>query len=260
MATAQKSFSQYESLSTDAPKSIAWASTGGDGSGKSHFALTAPEPIFVCAFDPFGMNRVSKDVKLRADGKTPKEIRIARYPFNASAYKDRGAVQSAAMELWKQFRADYDEALTHCRTILWDREDLMYEMQRFANFGAQSDAPKEYGPLYLEYGWLIQKSQAHGVNLGVLRGIREKWVSKFDPAKGKMVAHNTGDMIPDGMKKIADHVDVTLDHRWSAVDKSFIVKIDKFTNPSEKDMEYPNLTFPDVAQLAYPETSAEEWM
>jgi hypothetical protein len=254
MAPSQKSFAQYESLSTDAPKSIAWASTGGDGSGKSHFALTAPGPIFVCAFDPYGMNRVSKDVKIG------KEIRIARYPFNAHAFAgDKSKTQKAAMELWQQFRADFDEALTHSRTILWDREDLMYELQRFANFGAQSDAPKEYGPLYMEYGWLVQKSQAHGVNLGILRGIRDKWVSKFDPAKGKMVAHNTGEKQPDGMSKIPDHVDVTLAHRWDLVQKQFVVKIDKFTNMNEKDQEYPNLTFSDMAQLAYPDTDESDW-
>lgn len=246
-------YSTYESLDDSTPKSIAWASTGGDGSGKSHFGLTAPGPIFVCAFDPYGMNRVSPEVK------RDKDIRIARYPFDAQQYKTNQECQKAAMALWQQFRVDYAMALSNVRTILWDREDLMYELQRYANFGSQNSAPKEYGPLYLEYAWLVQKSQAMGVNLGVLRGIRDQWLSKFDPAKGKLVPHNTGVKIPDGMNKIPDHVDVTLAHRWDSVQKAFVIKIEKFTNPEERDTEYPGLTFTDMAMLAYPSTTAEDW-
>lgn len=243
----------YETLSADALHSITWASTGGDGSGKSWFGLTAPSPLFVCAFDPYGMNRVDPTLKVGRD------IRIARYPFNATQYDEPKKVAAAAETLWKRFRTDYDWALANCKTVLWDREDLMWELLRFARFGAQGTAPKEYAPLYLEYAWLVQKAQAAGVNLGVLRGIRDKWISKFDPQKQKMVPTNTGEKVPDGMNKIADHVDITLAHRWDSVQKAYITKIEKFTNPDEKDMEYPNLTFADMAMLAYPDTSAADW-
>lgn len=244
----------YEQLSEDAPSSIVWASTGPDGSGKSWFALTAPSPIFVCAFDPYGMNRVSKDVK------AGKDIRIARYPFNPQGHgTKKDEIGRAAEMVWRQFRADYEVALSNVRTIIIDREDLAYELLRYARFGAQSDAPKEYGQLYIEYAWLIQEAQAHGVNLGIIRGVREEWKNKFDPAKGKMVPYSTGVMIPDGMKKIADYSDVTLDHRWDGEQRAFMTKIGKFTNIDEKDMEYPGLTFPDMATLAYPESTTENW-
>lgn len=250
----QKDWGAYEALDSSPSQSIVWASTGGDGSGKSHFGLTAPGPIFVCAFDAYGMGRVSPALK------RDKDIRIARYPFNGREFgTDKQKTGTAASALWDRSRDDFDMALEKSRTILIDREDMMYEIQRYANFGAQSDAPKEYGPLYIEYGWLIQKAQAANVNLGLLRGIREKWVSKFDPGKGKMVAHNTGEMIPDGMKKIPDLVDITLAHRWDSAAKAFITKIEKFTNAQERDQEYPDLTFPDMAQLAFPESSPEDW-
>lgn len=251
---------EYESLSLDTPKSIAWVSTGGDGSGKSHFGLTGPSPIFVYAFDPYGMNRVNKEAKITVDG-VKKDIRIARYPFNMrEAGDDKDKVKSAAKKIWEAFRTDYDFALGQgFKTLIIDREDMMYDMQRFKEWGIHNNAPKEYGPLYSETLWLVQKAQGYGVNLGFLRGIRDEWVSKFDPQKAKMVAHNTGKKIADGMSKMADYVDVSLEHRWDPALKAFVVKIDKFTNADEKGMEYPNLTFTDMATLAYPETSPEDW-
>jgi AAA domain len=247
-------YADYDSPSTDEPTSIVWASNGGDGSGKSYFALTAPKPLFVCAFDCYGLNRVNKDLIRGQD------IKIARYPFNAQLLgDDKKKVGNAAMAVWGTFLEDYAMALKNCRTILWDREDIAWELLRYASFGGASNTPSAYGDLNAEYVSLIQDAYGAGVNLGLLRGIREKWVSKFDPSKAKMVAHNTGEMIPDGMKKIPDHVDVTLHHRWDGEQKAFMVKIDKFVNPDFKGEEFPNLTFPQMATCAYPNTEESAW-
>jgi hypothetical protein len=247
-------WNSYETLSDSAPQSIIWAGNGGDGAGKSHFGLTAPGPIFVSAFDPWGMNRVSKDVKVG------KQIKIARYPFSPSqAGKTKDEIAKTAEGVWNKFVDDYRVALKNVRTVLWDREDLMWELMRFANFGAQNDAPKEYGPLYLEYTSLVQEASAAGVNLGVLRGLKEKWVSKFDAAKGKMVGSNTGELIPDGMRKVPDLVDITLDHRWDEKQKSFVTKLGKFPNKDYRGDEFPDLTFPMMAMAAYPDSAPEDW-
>jgi hypothetical protein len=249
----------YEVLHQKNPANIVWASTGGDGSGKSFFGLTAPEPIFVCAFDAYGMNRVGRIAKQHLDG-TPKDIRIARYPFTPREFSDdKKKMSVAANKVWEQFVADYRMALQHARTILWDREDVMWELLRFASFGEQSAAPKEYGDLNMEYVSLIQEAFAAKVNLGILRGVREEWLNKFDAGKGKMVPYNTGKMIPDGMKKIQDHVDITLTHRWDPEGKAFATKVGKFTNPEYKDTEHANLDFLGMAMMAYPEIDVEEW-
>jgi hypothetical protein len=251
MATDWKNF---EALSEDSPTSLTWASTGGEGSGKSYFACTAPGPIFIAAFDAFGMNRVDAEVK------KGKEIKIARYPFNPTKYKTDKEVAVAANALWKKFLDDYQTALDNgVRTIIWDREDMAYKLQRYASFGGSSAAPKEYEDLYVEYVGLIQEAQARQVNLGLLRGLREKWVSKFDAGKQKMVGHNTGEMQPAGMKNVPDQVDITLFHRWDEKEKAYITTIGKFTNASYRGMELPNLTFPQMAYAAFPESNEENW-
>jgi hypothetical protein len=244
----------YEKLSAKAPQSIVWASTGPEGSGKSYFALTAPGPIFVCAFDTHGMNRVDKSVK------AGKDIRLARYPFNARALgDDKAKLSKAATAVWNQFVADYRLALQKCRTVLWDREDLAWELLRYAELGGSSATPSAYGDLNTEYISLVQEAYAAGVNLGLLRGVREHWISKMDPVKGRMVGHNTGQMVPDGMKKVPDLVDITLAHRWDDASKEFMVKIGKFTNKEFMGMEFPDLRFPQMATAAYPDTQETDW-
>jgi hypothetical protein len=245
-------WAKYEALSTDNPTSIVWASNGGEGSGKSYFGLTAPGPIFVAAFDAYGMNRVGAEVK------RGKDIRVSRYAFNPQAVTDVKLRAKAAAEIWDRFVQEYREALLNARTVLWDREDLAWELLRFASFGDMSAAPREYNELNTEYTSLVQEAFAAKVNLGLLRGLREKWISKFDPGKGKMVPNATGEMIPDGMKRIPDHVDIVLNHRWSDTDAAYLVKIDKFPNKEFRGLEVP-LTFPEMACAAYPDTTEEDW-
>lgn len=247
---------QYESLTEAPPSSIVWASSGGDGSGKSHFALTCcpSKPAFVFGFDPWGMNRVAKD--LRKD----REIKIARYRFVEDRRQAKDDNAKRALEVWYTFREDYAYATKAGYNLIWDREDLMWEMRIFAAFGALvGGQQKDYGPISLEYTNLVQEASANGCNLAILRGLKSKWVSKYDAAKGKMVGHDTGELIPDGMRKIADLVDITLEHRFDAADKMFYVKIGKFPEMSERGQEYPMLDFQNMVSLAYPDADLERW-
>lgn len=253
------SWDNFEMLSTDVPKSITWASAGSDGSGKSYFGCTAPSPIFVCGFDPHGMSRVDPDVR------AGKDIRIGRYGFaHLKIEDDRQKVKAAARQIWDRFVEDYQIALKHVRTVLWDREDLAWALLRFASFGGDKNVGSktgqlDYGDLNAEYVGLIQLAKDHGVNLGLLRGMGEEWVSKFNPQKAMMERHNTGKLIPEGFKTVPDHVDVTLTHRWDSEQRDYVTRIGKFSNKDVKDQECPNLTFPMMASLAFPSTTEDDW-
>ena len=247
-------WSNLEVVNEGSPTSIVWASQGPEGSGKSAFGLSAPGPIYVAAFDPYGIDRVDKKFK------AGKNIRIARYAFNPNKYDDKAACKKAAAEVWKRFVGDYTDALAHVRTALWDREDMANKLQRYSSWGDTSAAPSDYEDLYIDYIALIQEAFKARVNLGLLRGLKEKWVSKFDAGKGKMVGHNTGEMIPGGMKGLPDHVDITLSHRWDDTQNLFMTKLVKFTNPEFRGQEFPNLDFATMAMSAYPETPVEAWI
>lgn len=248
-----------EILGDAAPSSLSWSSVGGDGSGKSDFSLSAPGPIYVAAFDVNGLGRVRKE---RKQGK---EIRIGRYPMPPiikGATKNQ--IGDAAMKVWDRFVNDYRMALRNARTILWDREDLAWELLRYAHFGGQKNEGSktgalDYGDLNAEYVSLIQEAAVAGVNLGLLQGVRTKWVAKMDPAKGKMVNYDTGEPMADGFKKVADHVDITLMHRWDPVAKEYKTKLGKFPNKDEKDKEIGDLDWPLMAMLAYPDSMPDDW-
>lgn len=260
-------WSKYELLSEDDPTCVTWASNGLDGSGKSYFGCTAPsselngrEGIFVCGFDPHGMSRVDKSIR------AGKVIKIGRYGFNHLKQEDdRQKVRKDANDIWKKFVEEYTEALKHVRSILWDREDLAWELRRYAAFGGEKNEGSktgalDYGDLNSEYAGLIQMAHDANVNLGLLRGYTEKWVAKFDPQSGKMRNYNTGDLVPDGFKKVADHVDIVLNHRWDDKQKAYVTKIGKFPNKEFRDKEEANLDFGTMALNAFPDSDVSNWM
>jgi hypothetical protein len=249
-----------EVLADTDPTSILWASRGGDGSGKSYFSITAPGPIFVCAFDQNGMDRVDKTVRAQ------REIRIGRYGFNAVPYDcDRDKIRKAATPIWERFIDDYRTALKNARTILWDREDMSWGLRRYSAFGGQKNETSrtgalDYGDLNEEYIGLLQEARDAHVNLGLLQGLSEKWVSKYNAASGKMQSYNTGEMVPDGFKRLADHVDITLDHSWDAKQKEYVTTIRKFPNKEFKDQGIPNLSFDLMALSAFPDSDMALWV
>jgi hypothetical protein len=258
MAPTKSDWNKFEVLSESAPSSITWASRGGDGVGKSYFGATAPGPLFVCGFDPHGMSRVSAEVR------RGKEFKIGRYGFKVTTTDGTaaGAIKMAR-PIWGKFVEDYHEALKYCKTILWDREDLAWELLRYAEFGDQKNSGSktgafDYGDLNAEYVSLIQEAKDAGVHLGLLQGLRDNWLAKFDSVKGKMVNYCIGDK-PDGFKKVADHVDITLDHKWDDKQKEYVTTFRKFPNKDFKDMEIANLTFTQMAMAAYPDTTESDW-
>lgn len=262
-------WADMEVLSTEPRKCITWASRGGDGSGKSYFGCTAPGPIFVAGFDPYGVDRVDPDLR------GTKEIRVGRYSF-AHIKADKGATKEqkkvAARALWDEFVADYKEALDHAKTVLWDREDLAWELLRYASWGNDKGSGSktgqlDYGDLNTEYVGLIQLAKPAGVNLGLLQGLCEEWISKFDPQSGSMKRYNTGKLIPDGFGKIADHVDITLLHFWQPELREYMLKVGKFPTKEVRDLEFPNaelglpaLAFASMATMAFPTTDEDQWV
>ena len=96
--------------------------------------------------------------------------------------------------------------------------------------------------------------------MGLLRGLTDKWVAKYDSGKGKMVNYNTGEAVPDGFKKTNDHVDITLVHFWDAKSKEYKVRIGKFPNKEYKDQEIANLSFGEMALNAFPDSDVANWL
>ena len=193
---------------------IIWASQGIGGSGKSHLLLTAPEPIFVHLFDPDGLGPLLKKEEFRK-----KDVRWFSYNFSPGKLSEDDRPK-AAKDALNTFLENQQVALKNARTIGWDKEDHVYETLRYARLEAVSDRPSSYYELNLEYrSWFTDAVEA-GVNLGVIRGMKERWATN---ELGK--PSGTGELVPRGQREVNELVQVVLDHRWDDDERAFITRI-----------------------------------
>ena len=232
---------------------LIWASQGVGGSGKSHFLLTAPEPIWIALFDPEGIEPLLERPEFK-----DKDIRWRFYDFNPGdlLVVERPAAAKAALD---QFKADYAIALTHARTIGFDKEEHVWEMLRYARLDAYTDRPAKYYELNNQYrSWVAAAAKA-GVNLGLIRGMKDVW--------GINDAGNlapTGETTTRGQKEVNELVQVVLAHRFDEEDREFKVRIHEKCRIGDDPAkligeEFGGLDFMGLATLLYPNVEAEAW-
>lgn len=128
---------------------------GGQKSGKTHFALTAPGPIVYFALEP-GLEGVveqfNKTKKIYIGGVVDKNGNYPSYVFAKPAPKGdrKGAeylehVRNAAAPVWEKLMTDWTNALkSDARTLVMDTASAAYDLGRFAYLGmAGKAAPKD---------------------------------------------------------------------------------------------------------------------
>lgn len=260
MAKTSPDWGAFEPMGADTSmRSVIASSQGDGGSGKTHFWLTAPDPIAYFLFDPGGLKGLKnnplfseRDVRVidfskRLDyGRIPKEERVAR----------AGEVMALFDEAWPV-------ALRNARTLVIDKEDSCWETIRYAYDEVSSPTPKNFYELNMQYRGLIVQAEAAGVNLGLIRGMKDTWGKTGVSAQGKPQMGFTGEMKPRGHKEVPELVQVSLAHEWDDAAREFKVQIlqkCRLGNAVElMGTEYANLDFLTLALLLYPESTPEEW-
>jgi hypothetical protein len=250
MKRREPDWGRFEEADRSLGKNILWASEGGGGSGKSHFGLTAPEPIAVHLFDPAGLKGLTRNPLFRK-----KEIRVIQYNFNPGklSVDDR---PKAAQEALEEFLENQEVALANARTVLFDKEDHVWEMLRYARLEAVSDRPSNYYELNLEYrGWFHDAEMA-GVNLGVIRGMKEKWGKTGSNREGKATFGSLGELEPRGQREVPELVQVVLRHWWDNDAKEFMTRIHEKCRlgPNAKDLigqEFAGLDYDTLSEIIF---------
>lgn len=242
---------------------IIGASQGIGGAGKTHFWLTAPEPIAYFLLDPGGL----KGLLTRRDSPfADKEIRLIDY----SGRLDWGRLEDServkrALDVVNEFNEAWDVAIKKARTIVIDKEDKLWETIRYAHNEVLSPTPKNFYELNLDYAALIAQAEAAGVNLGMIRGMKEKWgkTGGVNQRTGKPQMGFTGETVPRGQKEVTELVQINLDHRWDNDEKEFIVTIlEKCRLGNAKQLlgkEYQDLDFLTLAAELYPDAPEDVW-
>lgn len=250
-----KKLSLFTPLSSSIPRRLVWRSWGREKSGKNHFGLTAPGPIYGLYFDPGGLEGMAE--KFQAGFQCgdytyePREIHGIQFRFN----KKRNG-QDEAKELKQAWIAAYEEALNNAKTIQLDETEL-WELCRFAEWGRESAKGREYGPLNGEYRGWIQDAFDAGVNLQLIQKVKEEWIDDKP----------SGEMIPFGFKQAGNIVQVNLEHSYTPPADPEAPKADGFNvriyecrqNMALSFENYGNIDFATLGCLIYADSELEEW-
>lgn len=248
---------------------IHWAGFGPAGSGKTRFLLTAPGPICVHLFNDYDGVSLLKECEANADLFASRKIKWVTYDFNPFKFPEEERKDAAIAEL-ERFKKNYAISLRNFRTVGIDKEDPLWELIRYARLGTNDgkDRPSKYYEPNQEWAGLIHDAQKAGVNLGIIRGIKEKWGLVNGDLKGLGINEARG------QRSTPEKVHVNLAHVWDNDAREFKTTI---APPSQyqKDDEGPkvrvgpaadligleigNFDFGQLAMALYPDTTLEDW-
>lgn len=241
-------FSRFVKADDTCKLRILASSVGEVGTGKTSFWLGAPGPIVVQTLDQ-GLEGVVEPYT------KDKDIYVANYDLGHKVGEEFS--HEMAVEARDKFVEDFEHAVTHARTIIWDRESDMFSLFAYAEFGTpdkyQAGAPKDWDKLKGNIKRLIAIAKASDVNFGIIQGLRDEW------AKGKM--GKTGVRIRDGMESIPALVHIDLEH--TRAEGKFAINIGKCRGPGGADLQdttQTGLDFATFGQLVFPQSSEDDWI
>jgi hypothetical protein len=163
---------------------------GDEKTGKDHFGLTFPEPIYLHSFDQGLEGVINKFAK-------EKEIFVAEYELEIQPGEaEPKQVAEGANLVWENFRTNYRDSLEQCGegTVILDTDTEVYELLRLARFGRLTQVmPHHYGPVNSEFRDLIRSAYDHKCNLFLIGRMSDEWIND---ASGK--GNKTGNRIRRG--------------------------------------------------------------
>lgn len=250
---AKSQWDRYTKADDSVKHRLIWLSVGDPGSRKSSFALEAPGPVVMFSFDQ-GMEGVVDRV-VKNDPK--KEIYVKEYAWMPT--DDTG--QQEAIELRDEFTEDFEHAIQHARTVVIDKETDLWELFRYAEFGAPNDAPRNYPALNQRYRRIINMPKATDINFGLIEGMKDEWGSKVNKKTGAQGAASTGNRIRAGFGELDGLVHQVFMHKGVSP-ATWSIEVGKSRGPGGHEVagsDVGNLSFPELASLIFPDSTDEEW-
>ena len=257
MRKSDNEWSRYVKATTESRLRLIAASYGEAGMLKTSFWLTAPGPIVIQSADKGleGVVEVYLKTLYEETGQT-KDIYVVEYDPTTSGEN----AQEEAQETRAKFEEDFEHAIHHARTVVWDKETQVYEIFKYAEFGAPSDTPSNYYALDQRYRHLINLSKETDVNFGLIQGMKTPWAPKINKRTGVEGAAPTKSRERRGMREIEELVHINIEH--TQVDEDFVLKIGKSRGPGGREIQnqtIPYVDFPAFAQLVFPDSTSEDW-
>ena len=245
-------FARFKRADTTMKQRIIAASFGEVGTLKTSFWLTAPSPILFQSLDR-GLEGVV-GAPILGDYAS-KEIHVEEYESNTDALDQDGAI-----EVRDKIVEDFAYAIENgIRTIVWDKETQLYEVFKYAEFGAPSSNPKDYYALDQRYRRLINMAKSSDINFGIIQGMKTPWETKVNKSGVEKGQPRYGVRERRGMREIDELVHINIEH-FLGEDEKFFMKIGKARGPGGHEIQnkvLPYVTFPEFASLVFPDTDPD---
>lgn len=186
-----------------------------------------------------------------------KDIWVKEYEWNPTD----SLSQDEAITLRDEFIENFEQAVQNARTVVIDKETQLWELFRYAEFGAPNDAPKNYPQLYQRYRRLINMPKAFDINFGLIQGMRTPWEPKVNKKTGAQGAVKSDQRVRKGFDEIEELVHINIEHFYDPTE-GFGMRVGKARGPGGRDIQnttLPALTFSEFAQLVFPGTTDTDW-
>lgn len=221
---------------------------GEEGTGKNHFAFTAPGPIAVQSTDVGTEGMVEKFI---AQGK---QIFVKHYdkPLVVGDLKDPELVNQsceAAERFLDEWEKDYKQLVQSVRTIVWDTATELWTLLRWARAGRMEKIlPLWYTQMNQEYSNMVQLAYNTGTNLILIHKVKNEYVNNETTGNKIRAGNNEGGYL------------VQLELTCQRNGKEFEFYIDKCrANPELQDELIPAMTFQELALMVYPDSDPAQW-
>lgn len=246
----------YTRANSTTKKRMIIAVDGVEKGGKTHFALTAPEPIGVISVD-IGLDGVVQ--KFQAD----KEIWVAEHKIDMQSIKTLKMNEAAeeAEKALDRLLKSYKEVLGQAKAIVWDTATEIWELVRMAEFGKLDHVkPHHYAKPNARYRDLIRMAyDQEFTNLLLLHKMKDEYVNDNRTGRKQRAGFSdTGFMVQVNALAWRDR-----SKDAPPVPDCFHLTIQDCRQNAELsgvDISGADLHFATLATLVFPDTNLEEWL
>lgn len=242
---------------------------GLEGTGKTHWALTGPKPLFYMSTD-FGdagvIQKATGEIWRRKEGDYKLEIPTEYRAFIDTDEKpDQRRKREGALanfvhqEFYLPFFADLKSAVNAgVRTVVWDNALDVWEYVRLSVYGRiatnRSDLQREANSKYVE---LVRYCNVHDVNLIMINHLKNRWDSYEDPRTQEIKWRKSNEMELHGFDKAPFLVTLNLWTKFTPP-STFEIEVRKCRdNPEFVGQTFPAMPFPELMAMLIP--SVENW-
>lgn len=243
---------------------------GTEGTGKTHWALTAPKPLLYQSTD-FGeegvLQKATGTILRPAKGHykldIPHELRafVDRKEDDKERRQREGRLANFVHDqFYVPFFADFKRGLDlGVRSVVWDNALDVWEYTRLSVYGREAtnrdDLKAEANAKFRE---MVRLANVHRVNLVMINHLKTKFESYFD-GQGNLKWRPTADYEMQGFDKAPFLVTLNLWTKFTAPDQWELVVKKCRDNPEAVGTVFPAMNFVDLMGILVPAVAAEDW-